>query len=128
MGAYVFTKPPAFIDKIPLMVEAEPKFTPPAMFTLLNPMVPETEPVPEKVTVPAPVLEASDPEVAVIEPLLATVIVLEVPTLSAPFVKLSVPLNDALEVSVTPALLLIVKFAAPANPAPVACAELPLNV
>ena len=116
------------MDKVPFIVDPEPKFTPPAMFTWLNPMVPEIVPVPEKVNVPAPVPEASDPEVAVIDPPLETVIVLVLPTVKIPFVKVSVPLKEVLEVSVTPELLFIVKLAAPVKPFPVTCAELPLNV
>ena len=113
---------------IPLIVAAEPKFTPPAILTLLNPTVPVIAPVPEKVNVPAPVPEAREPEVLDIVPPIPTVIVFELPTVKAPEVNVKVPLNEELFESVTPAILLIVKLAAPVNPVPVTCAVLPLNV
>jgi len=114
--------------KVPLIVDADPKLTPPAMLTLLKPIVPETVPVPEKVNVPAPVPEANNPEDWVMDPLFETVIVLPLPTVKVPEVRISVPANDALLVSVTPATLLIVRLFAPVKPSPVDCALLPLNV
>ena len=64
--------PPELIVSVPLIVEAEPKFTPPAISTLLKPTVPETVPLPAKLTLDVPAVKVP---LLVNEPLLAIVIV-----------------------------------------------------
>jgi hypothetical protein len=111
-----------------LIVDDNPKFTPPAILTLLNPNVPFTEPVPIKVNVPALAPVAREPLVALKAPPLETVIVFPPPTVNTPVVSDSVPSKDTLLASVTPAALLISRLFAPEKPVPVDCALLPLNV
>jgi hypothetical protein len=62
----------AFILNVPLTVEAVPKLTPPAMSTSLKAIVPETVPVPAKLTFELPDVNVP---LLVNEPLLAIVIV-----------------------------------------------------
>jgi hypothetical protein len=64
--------PPELIESVPLMVEAEPKFTPPAISTLLKPTVPDTVPFPAKETVEVPAVNVP---LLVNEPLLEMVMV-----------------------------------------------------
>ncbi len=64
--------PPELIESVPLMVEAEPKFTPPAISTLLKLTVPETVPFPTKETVEVPAVKVP---LFVNEPLLEMVMV-----------------------------------------------------
>jgi hypothetical protein len=46
--------PPELIESVPLIVEEDPKLTPPAISTLLKPTVPETVPFPANVTLEVP--------------------------------------------------------------------------
>jgi hypothetical protein len=65
-------KLPAFILNVPLTVEAVPKLTPPAMSTSLKAIVPETVPVPAKLTFEVPAVKVP---LFVNDPLFAIVIV-----------------------------------------------------
>jgi hypothetical protein len=60
------------MESVPLIVEAEPKFTPPAISTLSKPTVPETVPLPAKLTLDVPAVKVP---LLVNVPLLAIVIV-----------------------------------------------------
>jgi hypothetical protein len=62
----------AFILNVPLTVEAVPKFTPPAMSTSLKETVPETVPLPTKLTFEDPAVKVP---LFVNDPLFETVIV-----------------------------------------------------
>ena len=86
------TNPPPFILSVPLMVEAVPKFTPPAISTSLKPTVLDTVPVPEKENLPAPVPDAKAPEVLATKPPLLMVTVFALPTVSVPDVRFKVPM------------------------------------
>ena len=50
----MLTDPTELMVKVPFIVGVVPKFTAPAIVTLLNPIVPVTVPLPAKATVPAP--------------------------------------------------------------------------
>jgi len=81
----------------------------------LNPTVPETVPVHRKLNLPAPVPEASVPDVLFTAPPEDTLTVLLLPTVKVPELKLSV-VSVKPEPKVTPPLPLIVKaFTVPVN-------------
>ena len=61
--------PPALIESVPLIVEEDPKLTPPAISTLLKPTVPETVPFPANETLEVPAVNVP---LLVNEPLFAT--------------------------------------------------------
>ena len=89
----VDTKPPALMVKVPLMVEADPKFIPPAISTSLKMIVPEIVPVPANETLPEPRVKVLvpfanvppaamfnvPPSVITTEPLLVTVVAVKEP-------------------------------------------------
>ena len=64
--------PPAFMEIVPLIVEAEPKLTPPAISTSLKLTVPETVPFPANDTFEVPAVKFP---LLVNEPLFAIIIV-----------------------------------------------------